>query len=227
MSARTGCTVVASCRCAAWALIRACWAELWLGNDVQDNFQPHACALSRNRSKSSSVPNQRMDGAIISHVVTEIGRSRPAATTESSCQIALSRSPILPVAPLATGNGRPSLAGFTDSNFVDHSARSRQSFLLKKNESPHSVQNLDRSSLRPFRTLSDLHSHTLTLHESAQLTATERRRVDEHIFTAALLHNESKSLFGIVPFDRTDAFLGRPLPGLPWEEERGARRRVR
>jgi hypothetical protein len=64
---------------------QACWAELWLGNDVQDNFQPHACALSRNRSKSSSVPNQRIDGAIISHVVTEIGGSRPAATTESSC----------------------------------------------------------------------------------------------------------------------------------------------
>jgi hypothetical protein len=63
-----------------------------------------------------------------------------------------------------------------------------------------SVQELDRSSLQPFLTLTDLHTYTLTF---GQLTsaAAERRRMDENILSAAILRYETKSLLDVVPFN--------------------------
>jgi hypothetical protein len=64
-----------------------------------------------------------------------------------------------------------------------------------------SLQELDRSSLEPFLTLTDLHTYTLTFRQLIQPTAAERRRVDENIFSAAILRYETKSLLDVVPFN--------------------------
>jgi hypothetical protein len=63
-------------------------------------------------------------------------------------------------------------------------------------------------------TLADLHPHTLTLRQPAQPTALERCRMDEDILPTAIRPYEPKSFFGVVKFDRTDAFLGRSDGGL-------------
>ena len=63
------------------------------------------------------------------------------------------------------------------------------------------VQQLDRPSLQPFLTLTDLHTYTLTFRQLIQPTAAERRRVDENIFSAAILRYETKSLLDVVPFN--------------------------
>ena len=75
-------------------------------------------------------------------------------------------------------------------------------------------QQFDRPSLRPFLTLTDLHPHTLTFRQPAQPAALKRRRVDENILPTTVLPYEAKPLFAVVPFDRTDGFLGRPDAGL-------------
>jgi hypothetical protein len=64
-----------------------------------------------------------------------------------------------------------------------------------------SVQELDRSSLRPFLTMTDLHPYTLTFGQLIQLAAAERRRMDENILSAAILRYETKSLLDVVPFN--------------------------
>ena len=38
--------------------------------------------------------------------------------------------------------------------------------------------------------------------------------MDENILATAILPYETEPLIGVVPFDRTDAFLGRPDAGL-------------
>ena len=75
-------------------------------------------------------------------------------------------------------------------------------------------QQFDRPSLRPFLTLTNIHSHTLTFRQPAQSAAFEGPHMDEYILPAAVLAYETKPLFAVVPFDRTDAFLGRPDAGL-------------
>ena len=79
----------------------------------------------------------------------------------------------------------------------------------------HSIQELDRPSLQALLTLTDLHPHPLTLCQTAQPAALKRRRMDEYVLPAAILSNEAKPLGGIIHFDRTDAFRGRPDSGLP------------
>jgi hypothetical protein len=64
-----------------------------------------------------------------------------------------------------------------------------------------SVQELDRSSLQPFLTLTDLHTYTLTFGQLIQSAAAERGRVDENILSAAILRYETKSLLDVVPFN--------------------------
>ena len=64
-----------------------------------------------------------------------------------------------------------------------------------------SLQELDRSSLQPFLTLTDLHTYALTFRQLIQPTAAERRRVDENILSAAILRYETKSLLDVVPFN--------------------------
>ena len=64
-----------------------------------------------------------------------------------------------------------------------------------------SVQELDRSSLRPFLSMTDLHPYTLTFGQLIQLAAAERRRMDENILSAAILRYETKSLLDVVPFN--------------------------
>jgi hypothetical protein len=62
--------------------------------------------------------------------------------------------------------------------------------------------------------VTDLHPHTLTFRQIAQPTALERLRMDENILPTTILPYETEPLLGVVPFDRTDAFLGRPDAGL-------------
>jgi hypothetical protein len=64
-----------------------------------------------------------------------------------------------------------------------------------------SLQELDRSSLEPFLTLTDLHTYRLTFRQLIQPTAAERRRVDENILFAPILRYETKSLLDVVPFN--------------------------
>jgi hypothetical protein len=64
-----------------------------------------------------------------------------------------------------------------------------------------SVQELDRSSLQPFLTLTDLHTYTLTFRQLIQPTAAARRRVDENILSAAILRYETKSFLEFVPLN--------------------------
>ena len=64
-----------------------------------------------------------------------------------------------------------------------------------------SLQELDRSSLQPFLTLTDLHTYALTFRQLIQPTAAERRRVDENILSAAILRYETKSPLDVVPFN--------------------------
>jgi hypothetical protein len=59
-----------------------------------------------------------------------------------------------------------------------------------------------------------LHPHTLTFRQIAQPTALERLRMDENILPTTILPYETEPLIGVVPFDRTEAFLGRPDAGL-------------
>ena len=70
---------------------------------------------------------------------------------------------------------------------------------------------MDRPSLRPFLTLTDLHPHTLTFRQPAQPASLERRRMDENILPTTILPYETKPLIGVVPFNRTDAFLSGPF----------------
>ena len=49
--------------------------------------------------------------------------------------------------------------------------------------------------------------------------------MDENILAAVVLPYESESFIGVVPFNRTDAFLVGPTPGCRCDEERGAERR--
>ena len=76
-------------------------------------------------------------------------------------------------------------------------------------------QQLDRPSLQAFLTLTDLHPHALTFCQPAQPAALKGRRMDENILPATILSNEAKPLVAIVHFNRTDAFRGRPVIGLP------------
>ena len=78
-----------------------------------------------------------------------------------------------------------------------------------------SVQEFDRPSLQAFLTLTDLHLNPLAFCQPAQPAALKRRRMDEDVLPAAILSNEAKPLAGIVHFNRTDAFRGRPDTGLP------------
>jgi hypothetical protein len=55
-----------------------------------------------------------------------------------------------------------------------------------------------------------LHPHPLTFREHAQPAPIERFGMDENILPTAILPYEAKSLIGVVPFNRTDAFLGCP-----------------
>ena len=73
-----------------------------------------------------------------------------------------------------------------------------------------SVQEFDRPSFRLFLTLTDLHPHTLTFRQPAQSAAPKRRGMDEDILPTAIPPYEPKPFIGVVPFNRTDAFLGGP-----------------
>jgi hypothetical protein len=81
--------------------------------------------------------------------------------------------------------------------------------------SGRSIQEFDRPSLQALLTLTDLHAHALTFCQPAQPAALKRRRMDENILPPIIRSNEAKPLAGIVHFNRTDAFRGRPVIGLP------------
>jgi hypothetical protein len=57
-----------------------------------------------------------------------------------------------------------------------------------------SIQELDRSSLRPSLTLTDQHPYTLTFRQTTQSAAIERRGMDEHILPTTILRYETESL---------------------------------
>src|SRR4029077_21154473 len=86
-----------------------------------------------------------------------------------------------------------------------------------------SVQQFDRSGLRPFLTVADLHSHTLTFRQLTQSAPIEGRGMNEDVLATTILRYETKPLFDIVPFAQTETFLcrsrSRPLRG-------GTRRRT-
>ena len=64
-----------------------------------------------------------------------------------------------------------------------------------------SVQDLDRSGLRPFLTLTDLHPHTLTFRQLTQPAPIERRGMNEDVLATAVRRHETEPFFEIVPFD--------------------------
>jgi hypothetical protein len=64
-----------------------------------------------------------------------------------------------------------------------------------------SVQELDRSRLRPFLTLTDLHPHTLPFRWLIQSAALERRGMNEDVLAAAVRRYETKPFLEVVPFD--------------------------
>ena len=55
-----------------------------------------------------------------------------------------------------------------------------------------SVQQLDRSGLGPFLTLTDLHPHTLTFRQLTQPAPIERRGMNEDILAAAVRRYETE-----------------------------------
>jgi hypothetical protein len=79
-----------------------------------------------------------------------------------------------------------------------------------RRELGRSIQELNRLSLRPFLTPTDLHAYTLTFRQTLQSAAIERRGMDKHILSTAILRYETESLFRVVPFDCADTFLCRP-----------------
>ena len=87
-----------------------------------------------------------------------------------------------------------------------------------------SVQQFDRSGLRPFLTVADLHSHTLTFGQLTQSAPIEGRGMNEDVLATTILRYETEPLFDIVPFDRTETFLCRSR-SWPWRG--GTRRRTR
>ena len=87
-----------------------------------------------------------------------------------------------------------------------------------------SVQQFDRSGLRPFLTLADLHPHTLTFGQLTQSAPIEGRGMNEDVLATTILRYETEPLFDIVPFDRTETFLCRSR-SWPWRG--GTRRRTR
>jgi len=78
-----------------------------------------------------------------------------------------------------------------------------------------SVQQFDRSGLRPFLTVADLHSHTLTFRQLTQSAPIEGRGMNEDVLATAILRYETESLFDVVPFNRTETFLRRSR-SWPW-----------
>jgi hypothetical protein len=85
------------------------------------------------------------------------------------------------------------------------------------------VQQFDRTCLRPFLPLADLHPHTLTLPQVTQSAPIEGRGMNEDVLATTILRYETEPFFDVVPFNRTETFLCRSR-SWPW---RGGTRRRR
>jgi hypothetical protein len=77
----------------------------------------------------------------------------------------------------------------------------RQLHQLEAPQIAGSVQGLDRSGLRPFLPLTDLHPYTLTPWQLTQSAPIEGHGMNEDILAATILRYETESLFDVVPFD--------------------------
>jgi len=83
-----------------------------------------------------------------------------------------------------------------------------------------SVQQFDRSGLRPFLTVADLHSHTLTLRQLTQSAPIEGRGMNEDVLATTILRYETEPLFDVVPLTEPRHSSVAPAPGR-CEEGRG------